>query len=65
MGNLIKHRMIDLGVRNKDLATKTGLSEKYISDIICGRIDNPTRKKMIAISKALNSTVQELFFNED
>lgn len=65
MGNLIKHKMIDLGIKNKELASITGLSEKYISDLVCGRIDNPSRKRMIAISKALNTPVQELFFNED
>ncbi|WP_427339015.1 helix-turn-helix transcriptional regulator [Caloranaerobacter sp. DY30410] len=46
----------------KDIAKKTDLTESYICLLANGRRKNPSKETMIKIAKALNSTVQEVFF---
>lgn len=57
--NLNKHNM-----KPKRLCKITGLSQTTIYSIIRGS-SNPTLKNAFKISKALNTSVEELFFNDE
>ena len=46
----------------KDIATKAGLTEAYICQLAKGKRNNPSKEVMESIAKALNSTVQKVFF---
>lgn len=65
MGLKIKLRRIELGIKQKDLAKKVGLSQQYLSGIELGKKCNPNLKTMAAIAKALKSDVQTLFLSEE
>lgn len=65
MGLSIKMIRIKKGIKQKDLAEKVGVSQQYITGLETGRNDNPTRKVMMAIAKALETDVQTLFFAEE
>lgn len=46
-------------------AEKVGISRQYLTALENGKCTNPSRELMIKIAKELNSTVQELFFEEN
>lgn len=56
-----------LRIKNKiklqDLAARVGISRHYLRQIENDNA-NPSKKIMDKIAKELNSTVQELFFND-
>lgn len=61
----IKSLRVESGLKQKDFANTLGISRQYL-----GRIENENAKNiskglMIKIAKALNSTVQELFFSDE
>lgn len=59
----LKNRLIDLGLRQRDLARMVQLSEPEVSDIIRGiRTPGPDLKRRI--SKALGMPAQVLFSSE-
>lgn len=47
------------------LSEITGISATYISNLENGHKDNPSLDCMKTIAKALNSSVQELFFEDE
>lgn len=51
-----------LNLTYKDMATKTELTEAYICQLAKGKRSNPSKDVMEKIAKALNSTVQKVFF---
>ena len=61
----VKIARIKAGLTQKELAALTGLSNVTINKIEKNNYDSLTRINMLKIAKALNSTVQELFFNEE
>ena len=58
-------KRVELGIKQKDLALKIGISQQYLAKIENGNAKNPNREIMIKISKALNSDVQTLFFSDE
>lgn len=61
----VKLARIKAGLTQKELAAIVGLSNVTIVKIERGNYDNLTKATMVKIAKALNSTVQELFFSEE
>lgn len=62
MGNKIKLKRKELEMTIYDLAKETNLSATYISNLENENKTNPSIKVMKDISKALQSTVPEIFF---
>lgn len=61
--NNIKKYRLQQGLTLKDLSTMTNLSAGYLCHLEKGSRKNPSVKVMEVISKALNKTVGEIFFN--
>lgn len=61
----LKLARIKMGLTQKQLAQLVGLSNVTISHIEKGNDDTVTKATMVKIAKALNTTVQELFFSEE
>ncbi|MFW6047446.1 MAG: helix-turn-helix transcriptional regulator [Candidatus Woesearchaeota archaeon] len=59
----LKLKRIEKDLSQKDLAERIGLTNQTISDYERGKL-NPSFKIMKAIADELNSSVDELFFNE-
>ena len=60
----LKGIRVGMGIQQKEFAKQLGITPQYLNRVEKGLVE-PRRDLMIAISKALNTTVQELFFNED
>lgn len=58
----LKIRRIQKGLSQKELAKRVGLTNQSISDFETGKL-NPSFEVMKRISKELDSSVDELFFN--
>lgn len=56
---------IKLGLTQRDIIKKTGLSSATISKIENGKVDNIQLGTLKKLAVALNSTVEELFLNEN
>ena len=61
----IKALRVGEGLKAGEFAKELGISREYLRLIENGKAKNPSKKLMIAIAKALNSTVQELFFSDE
>lgn len=61
----IKSLRVGQGIKAGDFAKELGISREYLRLIENGKAKNSNRNLMIKIAKALNSTVQELFFSEE
>ncbi|MFR0048489.1 MAG: helix-turn-helix transcriptional regulator [Clostridium butyricum] len=59
----LKIRRIELGKKQKDIAKEIGVSSQYLSNLENGFTKNPNLEIIKKLSKALNSTVEELFFD--
>ena len=53
------------GYKQQELAEMIGVSRYYLSSLETGKIKYPSGKIMLKISKALDTPIQELFFNEE
>lgn len=58
----LKIRRIQKGLTQKELAKRVGLTNQSISDFETGKL-NPSFEVMKRISKELDSSVDDLFFN--
>jgi len=58
----IKIKRIKLGIKQKDLAFAVGITPQYMMHIENGKAKNPSINVMKKLADALNSSVQELFF---
>lgn len=58
----LKMRRIQKDLSQKELAKKVGLTNQSISDFETGKL-NPSYEVMRRISKELDSSVDNLFFN--
>lgn len=65
MGNILKQKRKELNMTVYGLSEITGISATYISNLENGHKDNPSLDCMKTIAKALNSSVQELFFEDE
>ena len=61
----VKIARIKKGLTQKELCKIVKTSPKKLVEIERGNYNKVSRELMIKISKALNTSVQELFFNED
>lgn len=59
----IKLERIKKGIKQQDFAQELGISRTTLVRIEKGDVE-PRRDLIIKIAKALDSTVQELFFND-
>lgn len=64
MGLKLKLKRVEKGFKQGELAEKAGISRYYLSALERGKATNPSIPMMKKISKALETPVQELFFNE-
>ncbi len=60
----LKMRRIQLGIKQKDLAEKVGITSQYLMLLEKGKAKNPSLEIMKNLSEELKSTVQELFFDD-
>lgn len=61
----IKLARVKLGLTQKELAKKVGISHVTLSKIEKGNYENLTLRTMLKLAKALDTTVQELFFSDE
>ena len=64
MVSRLKMKRIELGIKQKDLAKKVGITPQYLMNLESGKAKNPSIKVMKSISESLGCGVQELFFDE-
>ncbi len=64
-GMKIKLERVKTNKRQYEFAREVGISSQYLRQIESGRANNPSREIMEKIAKALNTSVGELFFDED
>ena len=64
MKNNIRKIINKQNLKVKDVIVNSKVSKSYFYDVMNGKI-MPSLKKANDISKALNTTVQELFLNEE
>lgn len=51
---LIKHKMIDNKVTQKDICNITGWSKSTVSNLLNGRTENPSLKTIMQLCNAIN-----------
>lgn len=61
----VKIARIKKGLTQQELCKIVKTSPKKLVEIERGNYDKVTKELMIKFSKALNTSVQDLFFNED
>ncbi len=64
MGNKIRKYRKKLKMTQAELAKKSGVARVTISQLENGRERNTTSRTLLAIAKALGSTVDQIFFND-
>ena len=62
MGNKIREYRKQKKMTQAELAQKSGVSRVTISQLEAGIERNTSSKTLLSIAKALNSTVDEIFF---
>lgn len=63
MGLKIKIKRIEKGIKQYQLANKVGISRNYMQLLEKGKAKNPSIAVMKAISRELDASVEELFFD--
>ena len=53
------------GLKQQELADRVGISRYYLSNLETGKANNPSNDLMIKLSRALDTTVEELFFSKE
>lgn len=64
MGYMIRERREELKMTQEELAQKSGISRQTISSIETGKCDNVLVGTLISIAKALETTVDKIFYPE-
>lgn len=64
MGEKIKLARIKIGMTQKELGEKTGLTKDYIGALERGKMQNPSLQTMKKLSEALDTSIMDLFFSE-
>ena len=52
------------GITQDELAKRSGVSRAIVSGLESGRITITTTQTLVKLARALNCTVQEIFFDE-
>ena len=60
----VKSEWVKQDIQQKDFAKELGITPQYLCLIEKGKVE-PRRDLMIKIAKALDTTVQELFFTDE
>ncbi|WP_242830401.1 helix-turn-helix transcriptional regulator [Clostridium thermobutyricum] len=60
----MKSERVKQDIQQKDFAKELGITPQYLCLIEKGKVE-PRRDLMIKIAKALDTTVQELFFTDE
>jgi XRE family transcriptional regulator of biofilm formation len=63
LGGELKRVRTQKGVKQNELSKKVGITAQYLCAIENGRAKNPSVQIMKNLAAALDTTVQELFFN--
>ncbi len=63
MGNKLKQTREKIGMTQEELAEKSGVSRSTISAIENNQNRTASSKTLLALAKALNTTVNRIFFN--
>lgn len=58
----LKVARLKKSLTQKELAKRVGVTNKYLSQLENGISKNPSNKLMVLLANELESTVQELFF---
>ena len=61
----LKLARVGAGLSQAGLSEKSGVSRQTISAMECGVLRNTTSGTLLKLAKALGTTVDELFFDED
>lgn len=61
----VNSRMADLGIRQKDIAARTGFSQGRVSHICLGRIKSVESHSLFALADALNCDARWLATGEE
>lgn len=64
MGLKVKLKRIENGLKQYELANKVGITREYLRQIETGIAKNPSIQVMKKISIALETSVEELFFQD-
>ncbi len=62
MGSKLREYRKMKSMTQEELSSKSGVSRKTISDLEGGRERNTTTQTLLRLAKALDSTVDEIFF---
>ncbi|HAU5070063.1 TPA: helix-turn-helix transcriptional regulator [Clostridioides difficile] len=65
MGINLKIFRIKKGLKQQELADRVGISRYYLSNLETSKANNPSNDLMIKLSRALDATVEELFFSKE
>ena len=60
----LKIRRVELGKKQKDVATEAGITQQYLMNLENGKSKNPSISVMTRLSKVLDSTPNDLFFDD-
>lgn len=62
MVSKLKLRRIELGLKQKDVANRAGITSQYLRNLETGKAKNPSIAIMKRLANILGCTEQELFF---
>lgn len=65
MGYKIKEKRRELNMTQDELSSKSGVSRTTISGLENGTLRATSSKTLIRLARALNTTVDQIFFQED
>lgn len=60
----LKIRRVELGKKQKDVAAEAGITQQYLMNLENGKSKNPSISVMTRLSKVLDSTPNDLFFDD-
>jgi phage repressor protein C with HTH and peptisase S24 domain len=61
----LKHAMDVKGINSRELAKQAGLGQSFVYDVLKGKSNNPTVRKITAIAQVLNVSVSHLMHGDD
>ena len=65
MGYKIKEKRVEKKMTQEELAAKSGVSRATISGLENGTMRATSSKTLLKLAKALDTTVDQIFFQED
>lgn len=65
MGYRIKEKRTEIGMSQEELSEKSGVSRSIISGLENGTIRNTKIGTLLALAKAMNTSIHEIFFQDE